>query len=215
MWPQSCFEVWVRIYDPEAHENMQVWRSPRWCQRFLELQVQVQRPNNILQRQGIQSPWEPEATQEWIWQGWRKWRLCEGTIVNEAQLTFEGMQLMNALYTFEMVYTFSRFTNIKNAPQMWFWHRPRVRLQLLSRQATFDSFQWRFRGRPQWKGIIQNFEYPYHFSVQKLEKSHFFDGTISKHRHYIDTQGDHPEHASFLVTGHNQSSHWVIGLNKG
>ena len=38
------------------------------------------------------------------------------TIVNETQLIFEGMQLMNALYTFEMFYAFSRFTTIKNTP---------------------------------------------------------------------------------------------------
>ena len=113
----------------------------------------------------------------------------EGFFAAETQLIFEGMQLMNALYTFEMFYAFSRFTYIENAHQFFFWQRPRVRLQWLSRQATFDSFQWRFRGRPQWKSIIRNFEYPYHFSVQKLEKSHFFDGTISKQRHYIDTRG--------------------------
>ena len=75
---------------------------------------------------------------------------------------------------------------------MGFWHRPRIRLKWLSRQATFDSFQWRFRGRPQWKGIIRDFEYPYHFSVQNYQKNHFFDGTISKQRHCIETRGYAP-----------------------
>ena len=41
----------------------------------------------------------------------------EGFFAAETQLIFEGMQLMNALYTFEMFYAFSRFITIKNAPQ--------------------------------------------------------------------------------------------------
>ena len=41
----------------------------------------------------------------------------EGFFAAETQLIFECMQLMNALYTFEMFYAFSRFITIKNAPQ--------------------------------------------------------------------------------------------------
>jgi hypothetical protein len=61
----------------------------------------------------------------------------EGFFAAETQLIFEGMQLMNALYTFEMFYTFSRFTYIENAHQIFFWQRPRVSLAMALAPSHF------------------------------------------------------------------------------